>query len=63
MVGELGAIKQSLTDVIDYKVGVKTFHKLKDKINSGDVIFEIYAKNKTQAKEDAPKLMECYHIK
>jgi len=62
LVGELGATKQTLEDVIDYSVGVKTFHKLGAKIKKGDTLFEIYAKNKTQAKEFATKFIDCYNI-
>lgn len=62
LVGLMGATRQKITDVIDYKVGVKTFHKLGDKINAGDVIFEIFAKDKKQANEFADKFIECYHI-
>ncbi|MBQ7884611.1 MAG: thymidine phosphorylase [Clostridia bacterium] len=62
LVGKLGATRQKLTDIIDYKVGVKTFHKLGEEIHVGDVLFEIFAKNKEQAKEFAPLFEACYKI-
>lgn len=60
LVGQMGASRQTIDDVIDINVGVKTFHKLGDKICKGDTLFEIYAKNKSQANEFAPKLLDCY---
>lgn len=62
LVGILGATRQKTTDEIDYNVGVKTFHKLGDQINKGDVLFEVYAKTKTQAKELANEFISCYKI-
>lgn len=62
LVGLLGANRQKVTDEIDYNVGVKTFHKLGDKINVGDVLFEIYAKTKAQANEFANEFLDCYKI-
>lgn len=62
LVGLMGATRQKITDEIDYKVGIKTFHKLGDTIKAGDVIFEIFAKDKNQAKEFADKFVACYHI-
>ena len=60
LVGQMGASRQTIDDVIDINVGVKTFHKLGDKICKGDTLFETYAKNKSQANEFAPKLLDCY---
>ncbi len=62
LVGQLGANRQKVTDEIDYNVGVKTFHKLGDKINVGDVLFEIYAKTKAQANEFANEFLDCYKV-
>lgn len=62
LVGQMGANKQKIDDVIDVNVGVRTKHKIGDEIKAGDVIFEIYAKNKAQAKEFAPKFVDCYKI-
>ncbi|MBO7527248.1 MAG: thymidine phosphorylase [Clostridia bacterium] len=62
LVGQMGAAKQTLDDVIDYNVGIKTFHKIGEQIHEGDTLFEVYAKNKGQAKEFAPKLLGCYKI-
>lgn len=60
LVGEMGATRQKITDDIDYNVGIKTFHKLGDQIKEGDIIFEIFAKDKNQAKDFAPKFVKCY---
>ena len=62
LVGEMGATRQKITDNIDYNVGIKTFNKLGDYIKQGDVIFEIFAKNKEQANTFASKFVECYKI-
>ncbi|MBE7082169.1 MAG: thymidine phosphorylase [Clostridiales bacterium] len=62
LVGLMGATRQKITDQIDYNVGVRTFHKLGDKIEKGDVVFEVFAKNKEQANEFAEKFLNCYHI-
>ena len=62
LVGEMGATRQKITDQIDYNVGIKTFHKLGEQIKQGDTIFEIFAKDKTQAKEFALKFEHCYQI-
>ena len=60
LTGQMGASRQKITDEIDYNVGVKTFHKLGDKIEKGDVIFNIYAKDVDQAKKFAPLFEKCY---
>ncbi len=62
LVGQMGATRQKISDQIDYNVGVKTFHKIGDRILKGDVIFEIYAKNKKQAQEFSQKFVDCYTI-
>ena len=61
LVGQMGATRQKITDTIDYNVGIKTFHKLGQEIKKGDVLFEIYAKDKTQAKEFSEKFINCYN--
>lgn len=63
IVGGLGATRQKLTDKIDYNVGIKTFHKLGNSINKGDLIFEVFAKNKQDAKNIETELINCYQIK
>lgn len=62
LVGQMGATRQKISDEIDYNVGVKTFHKIGNFVNKGDVIFEIYAKNKQQAQEFSQKFVDCYTI-
>lgn len=59
LVGEMGSIRQTLADQIDYNVGLRTFHKIGDSVNKGDVLFEIFAKNLEQAQTFAPKFLEC----
>lgn len=63
LTGEMGASRQKITDKIDYNIGLKTFHKLGQQINKGDVIFEIFAKDKSQALEYKQKFVDCYTIK
>lgn len=60
--GELGASRKQITDQIDYNVGIKTFHKIGDNIKQGDVIFEVFAKDKQQAETVIDKLVSCYKI-
>ena len=62
LVGEMGSIRQTLADKIDYNVGVQTFHKIGDSVNKGDIVFEIYAKNLEQAKAFESKLLECIFV-
>lgn len=62
LVGLMGAVRQTVSDKIDYNVGVITHHKLGDKINKDDVLFDIFAKNKADAETFMPLLKECYVI-
>lgn len=62
LVGLMGATRQKITDVVDNNVGIKTFHKLNDKVEVGDVIFEVYAKDHKQAQEFASQFVECIVI-
>lgn len=60
--GRLGAMRQSINDTVDNNVGIKTFHKLGSNISCGDVLFEIYAKDKESAKSVVDELLGCYTI-
>ncbi len=62
LVGSLGASRKTISDSIDYNVGVKTFHRLGDTIKKGDVLFEIYAKSKKEAKDIENEFLDCYII-
>lgn len=62
LVGLMGATRQKITDVVDNNVGIKTFHKLNDVVNEGDVILEIFAKSDEQAKQFEKELTECIII-
>ena len=62
LVGQMGATKQKLDDVIDNNVGIKTFYKLNQKVKRGDKLFEVYAKNKQMALEFSPLILDCYTI-
>ena len=62
LVGLMGATRQKITDVVDNNVGIKTFHKLNESVNVGDVILEIYAKDDKQAEEFAGLLKDCIVI-
>lgn len=63
LVGQMGASRTSLTQQIDYNVGIKTFHKLNATIQKDEPLFEIYAQNKTQAQTFAPQIQKCFVIK
>lgn len=63
LVGEMGSIRQKLSDKIEYNVGIKTFHKIGDKVKKGDAIIEIYAKNKNQAQKFSEEFRDCIIIK
>lgn len=63
LVGTLGASRKTISDPIDYNVGVKTFHRLGDKIKKGDILFEIFAKSKKEAKNMEQEFLDCYLIK
>lgn len=62
LVGLMGATRQKITDVVDNNVGIKTFHKLNETVNVGDVILEVYAKDHKQAQEFAGQLADCIII-
>ncbi|MDD4705862.1 MAG: thymidine phosphorylase [Bacilli bacterium] len=42
---KLGAGKTTKEDIIDHSVGIKLLHQIGDKVNTGDVIAEIYVKD------------------
>jgi len=60
IVGSMGASRQKLTDTVNYDIGLKTFHKLGEKIKKGDLLFEIYAKNRAQALKFSQAIRDCY---
>ncbi|MBQ3494724.1 MAG: hypothetical protein IJA69_04845, partial [Clostridia bacterium] len=62
LVGEMGSIRQTLADKIEYNVGVITHHKIGDKVEKGDVMLDIFAKSDEQAKEFEQKLLDCIII-
>ena len=62
LVGLMGATRQKITDVVDNNVGIKTFHKLNEVVNVGDVVLEVYAKDEKQAQEFAGELLDCIVI-
>lgn len=62
LVGEMGARRKTIDGGINYNVGVKTFHKLGDKINKGDVLFELFADDKKLATNFKNEFLNCYTI-
>lgn len=62
LAGDLGGSRKKLNDQIDYNVGIKTFHKLNSKIKKGDLLFEVFAKTKSDATKISEELLSCYKI-
>lgn len=62
IVGLMGGSRQTLDSEIDYNAGIKTFHKVGDIFNKGDVLFEIYAKTKEIAERYKEQIISCYTI-
>lgn len=62
IVGLMGGSRQTLNSEIDYSAGIKTFHKIGDKIKKDDILFEIYAKNKKLANDFKEQIISCYNI-
>lgn len=62
LVGEMGSIRQTLADKIDYNVGIRTFHKIGDNVEKGDTLFEVFAKSPEQAKQFEDKFLDCIII-
>ena len=60
LVGELGASRNKLGNSIDYNVGITTFHKIGDKVNVGDLLFNVYAEDKQTANSYTQQLINCY---
>lgn len=63
IVGKLGAGRSNLTDKIDYNVGIKTYFKQDQKIQKGQLLYEIFMSNKSEAKKHVKDLLNCIEIK
>ena len=63
IVAQMGTVKINNTDEIHYEYGVRTFHKIGNKVKKGDIIFSIYAKDQTEATKIQNSLLSCITIK
>lgn len=63
IVADMGTVKRNADDTLFYNLGIKTFHKIGDKIKVGDKILEIYAKDIEQAKDVQEKILDCITLK
>ncbi|MEO0178951.1 MAG: pyrimidine-nucleoside phosphorylase, partial [candidate division WOR-3 bacterium] len=58
----LGAGRSKIDDVIDHKVGIIVYKKVGDKVDEGDVIFEIRANSEQKMNEVVEMLEMSYRI-
>ena len=63
IVAKMGTVKIEENDTINYDNGIRTFHKIGDKVKINEPIFYIYANSKSMAKEVGDKLLKCIQIK
>ena len=63
IVAKMGTVKMQETDEIVYENGIRTFHKIGDKVKKGEPIFYIYASTNLMAKEVEKQLKTCIEIK
>lgn len=62
IVAKMGTTKFNDDDKIFYDLGVRTFFKIGNSVKQNDTLFEIYAKDLTQAKEVEKQLLSCIFI-
>lgn len=63
LVGKLGTVKMNDDDQIHYEYGIRTFHKLGDKVSTNCDLIHIYTPNQEIANQLAKDLLECISIK
>ena len=63
IVANMGTVKIDPTDKIHYEYGIRTFHKIGDKVKKGEKIFSIYAKDINSALVIKEQLLSCIIIK
>lgn len=63
IVGQMGASRKKISDVINYEVGIKTYQKSGDKFKPNDRILSIYCKNLEVAKSVQRELLDCIIVK
>lgn len=59
---ELGAGRRTKEDTIDMTVGLKILKKVGDRINKGDIIFEIYANDRDRSKRAKDIALAAYKL-
>lgn len=62
IVAKLGTVKINDNDEICFNYGIRTFHKLGDKIKINDDLLHIYAPDKNTATKIADELLKCITI-
>ena len=63
LVGKLGTVKMNDDDQIHYEYGIRTFHKLGDKVDTNSDILHIYTPNLEIANQLAKDILDCIEIK
>ncbi len=63
IVAKMGTVKIEENDTINYDNGIRTFHKIGDKVKINEPIFYIYASSTQMAEEVGNKLKKCIEIK
>ena len=60
---ELGAGREQKGDPVDHSVGIEILHNVGDRVNEGDLLFTVYAKNAKQAKAASDRLLASHKIR
>jgi len=60
---ELGAGRAQKDDPVDHSVGIEILHNVGDRVDEGELLFTVYAKNAEQAQVAAKRLLAAHVIR
>jgi pyrimidine-nucleoside phosphorylase len=59
---ELGAGRAQKGDPVDHSVGIEILHNVGDRVDEGELLFTVYAKNAAQAQAASERLLAAHEI-
>jgi pyrimidine-nucleoside phosphorylase len=59
---ELGAGRAQKSDPVDHSVGIEIMHNVGDRVDEGELLFTVYAKNAEQAQAASERLLAAHEI-
>ena len=59
---ELGAGRAQKGDPVDHSVGIEIMHNVGDRVDEGELLFTVYAKNAEQAQAASERLLAAHEI-